>query len=285
MYICLGVAQKLSLIEEGTIGRTFDSFSFACNDHNFFMAINDIALFSINNREKVIIELLNDSTIQEALPFFYGTVLTVLLHMHFKFPIHASAVLSKSGLNLFCAASGTGKSTLAFNLFKRGYPLFSDDKCILKWDRILKKYISEPSIRAVRLWQDAMDSMNNPEELINGIPVLAKEDKYQYNMDEVMYDKPHIVNRIYIIRKVEGLDKITIWKLVKKEKINALKAQIHRPGLVIGEDIKKRFNLFINNLASQIPVFFVRRPVNITVHDFVDFMERHMNRTVKKKKI
>jgi hypothetical protein len=41
--------------------------------------------------------------------------------------LHASAVLTPHGLLALCAASGIGKSTLAFGLSRRGYPLWADD--------------------------------------------------------------------------------------------------------------------------------------------------------------
>ena len=41
--------------------------------------------------------------------------------------LHASAVAFPAGVVSFCGASRTGKSTLAFALSRRGYPLWSDD--------------------------------------------------------------------------------------------------------------------------------------------------------------
>ncbi len=264
---------------DDVLTRKNGDFILQCGSHDFFMQIENVAKYSIINREKAFIELVEKSTIEEALPYFYGTVLTVILHMNMRFPIHASAVLSKDGLNLFCAASGTGKSTLAFNLFKKGYPLFSDDKCVLKWDYVLKKFTSIPSVRAVRLWQDAIDKLERPDDLQNGTEVIAKKDKYQFNLDDGMYDRIHMVNKIFVIRKVKDLDQITIRPLRPKEKIQAIRNQIHRPGLVIGEDIKKRHQKFVNNAARLIPIFFVRRPENVPVEKFVAFMQRFIGET------
>ncbi|HEX4463845.1 MAG TPA: hypothetical protein VH042_04305 [Solirubrobacterales bacterium] len=45
--------------------------------------------------------------------------------------LHASAVLTDRGVVAIAAASGTGKSTLALELVKRGWPLFADDTVVL----------------------------------------------------------------------------------------------------------------------------------------------------------
>ncbi len=41
--------------------------------------------------------------------------------------LHASAILTSRGVAAFCASAETGKSTLAYALSRRGYPLWADD--------------------------------------------------------------------------------------------------------------------------------------------------------------
>ncbi len=41
--------------------------------------------------------------------------------------LHASGVRAASGVVAFCGTSGTGKSTVAYGLSRRGYPLWGDD--------------------------------------------------------------------------------------------------------------------------------------------------------------
>jgi hypothetical protein len=45
--------------------------------------------------------------------------------------LHASAVLTDHGVVAIAAPSGTGKSTLALELVRRGWPLFADDTVVL----------------------------------------------------------------------------------------------------------------------------------------------------------
>ena len=143
----------------------------------------------------------------------------------------------------------------------------------MKWDNILQKYLSEPSIRAVRLWQNSIEDANSPDFLKDGAPVIAKKDKFQFNLDENMYGRLHMIHKIFVIRKVPNLQSPKISILRGREKIMALKKQTHRPGLIIGEDIQERYQRFVKNLVRFVPVYFVRRPENIPIQEFVDFME------------
>jgi hypothetical protein len=49
--------------------------------------------------------------------------------------LHASAVVAPAGLAVFCARSGTGKSTIASRLGIRGYDLWADDVLVWAADR------------------------------------------------------------------------------------------------------------------------------------------------------
>jgi serine kinase of HPr protein (carbohydrate metabolism regulator) len=44
--------------------------------------------------------------------------------------LHASAVRTPGGVAAFCGMSGTGKSTVAYGLSRRGYPLWADDAVV-----------------------------------------------------------------------------------------------------------------------------------------------------------
>ena len=46
--------------------------------------------------------------------------------------LHASAIVCQSGVVAFCAASETGKSTIAFALRRRGYPQWADDGVVFR---------------------------------------------------------------------------------------------------------------------------------------------------------
>jgi hypothetical protein len=58
---------------------------------------------------------------------YWRSVLPMAVQLGGREVLHASAVLTTAGVVGFCAASMTGKSTLAYELSRRGYGLWSDD--------------------------------------------------------------------------------------------------------------------------------------------------------------
>jgi hypothetical protein len=63
--------------------------------------------------------------------------------------LHASAVSAPAGVVALCAASGTGKSTLAYGLSRRGLPLWSDD--LVAWSARDGCALAEPLAFELRL--------------------------------------------------------------------------------------------------------------------------------------
>jgi len=58
---------------------------------------------------------------------YHRSVLPMILQAHHTEVLHASAVLAQHGVIALCATSGTGKSTLAAGLGRRGYRVWADD--------------------------------------------------------------------------------------------------------------------------------------------------------------
>jgi hypothetical protein len=58
---------------------------------------------------------------------YQRAVLPMVLQVSGREVLHASAVLVHGRVVAFCAVSGTGKSTIAYGLSRRGHPLWGDD--------------------------------------------------------------------------------------------------------------------------------------------------------------
>jgi hypothetical protein len=63
---------------------------------------------------------------------YYAAALPLALQASGFEALHGSAVGSSSGVTAFCALSGIGKSTVAYAMSRRGYPLWADDAVIFE---------------------------------------------------------------------------------------------------------------------------------------------------------
>ena len=62
---------------------------------------------------------------------YLRAVLPLVLQLRGHEVLHASAVSTPRGLVVLCGVSGTGKSTFAYGLSRRGFPLWADDAVVL----------------------------------------------------------------------------------------------------------------------------------------------------------
>lgn len=226
----------------------------------------------------ITIDLYMEEHANSMLAWLYGSVLTAALQLHNRFALHASAVQVDGKLSLFCGHSGIGKSTLAVQLGNRGYPLFSDDKCVLNWNEAIRLYEAQPSLQIVRLWEDATDKLGEQEIFDNPTPVVNKLDKFQYiiNEENVMRD-PVPIDRIHIILNSEE-EEIRINELTGMKKIKAIQTQTHRKNYINGLGKTKVYWEFMDHLVKQVPVFVVRRPNGTPIEKWVDFMQHQIDK-------
>jgi hypothetical protein len=89
---------------------------------------------------------------------FHRAVLPMVLQASDTEVLHASGVRVRRGVMAFCARSGTGKSTLAFGLSRRGYRMWADDAVAFAGSGPRVKALPLPF--AVRLRPDAVAYLN-----------------------------------------------------------------------------------------------------------------------------
>ena len=92
------------------------------------MHLPGLASFRFSSRSDEIAALVNIATGEElVLDAYRRRVLPMVLQVSGRELLHASALRLPAGVIALCADSGTGKSTIAFGLNSRGYPLWADD--------------------------------------------------------------------------------------------------------------------------------------------------------------
>lgn len=223
---------------------------------------------------EVILDFRKTSDPQTLLSFFYGTGLAVILQMQGKFPLHASGVLMNKKLKLFCGPSGIGKSTLTAYLKTQGHTIFTDDKCLLFYDKITAQWKAHPSLQIMRLWKDATASMSTASFLKNPVPVLYNDDKYQYQIlasEQVVHDAP--LSSIYILATDEALKAPTCRLIQGIDKMKHLQEQVFRREMVQGFDQELALWRFISQLAKDTTVYLITRPTSLPIVDMGAFVE------------
>ena len=94
----------------------------------YWMHLPGLASFRFSSRgDEVAATVAGAATEELVLDAYRRRVLPMALQVCGREVLHASAVRSPAGVTALCADSETGKSTIAFGLSGRGYPLWADD--------------------------------------------------------------------------------------------------------------------------------------------------------------
>jgi hypothetical protein len=99
-------------------------------DSHYWIDVADVGAFRFDPESHEVRAEVRRGTDSELLLHAFRTkVLPIALHViHGYQALHASAILlGSSGIVAFCARSETGKSTIAYGMQLRGYPIWGDD--------------------------------------------------------------------------------------------------------------------------------------------------------------
>jgi hypothetical protein len=101
-------------------------------DSKYWMYFPQLASYSFTlNADEVVAFPEGNAQLTAVWDTYYRSVLPIALQVFGREALHASAVQTQFGVVAFCAVSETGKSTIAYGLKQRGYPLWADDAVVL----------------------------------------------------------------------------------------------------------------------------------------------------------
>ena len=250
-------------------------------ENYFYLELVNIVKYEVRNNLNsayIFVNVLNPEKLFIVYAWFYGSVLTAALHMRDIFALHSSALIGKQNdLILFSGRSGIGKSTIAANLYNRGYKIVTDDKCVLKWDQSLNRFVVQPAIQIIRLWEDAIDNLESINFLEDKTPVADKLNKFQFKINISNDDLSALkFKSINIIRNTKPKTTLMINQINGRRKLRLLQQQTHRV-----ENIKPLNKMeshwnFVQRLANQCTINVILRPKGTSIETFTSFVEEQL---------
>src|SRR5437763_1467997 len=101
--------------------------------HERWMYLPGVGSYRIRPGEREIFAIPHSSEVADLVAAgYWRSVLPMAVQLGGREVLHASAVQTATGVVGFCAVSMTGKSTLAYELSRRGYGLWGDDALAFK---------------------------------------------------------------------------------------------------------------------------------------------------------
>lgn len=126
-------------------------------DGTCLFTLRGFGRFLIVGGTKVVVERFRQVTEGELRVFLFGTVLSIVAHQRGLLPLHASAVQIGDRAVVLMGPSGSGKSSLAAALSRRGHVYLTDDVAVIDTEtpegpRLL------PAFSSAKLWEDTVQS-------------------------------------------------------------------------------------------------------------------------------
>ncbi|WP_127530387.1 HPr kinase/phosphorylase [Paenibacillus kobensis] len=241
---------------------------YACFDQQFIMLVPDVAIFAVQEGRSIIVSPFEGADSRMIRLYLLGTCMGMVLMQRRVLPLHGSVVVIGGQGYAFVGDSGAGKSTLAAALLKQGCPLVTDDVIAVSIDTDTGRPIVSPAYPQQKLWQSSIDQLNMDADGYNKI----YSDKFAIPVQEQFYSQPIPLAGLFELDKtLDG--EIELSNYQPLERLAVLRKHTFRSFLVERINAQQWHFSSITQVASQVPIYRLRRPIDrSTVQQLVELI-------------
>lgn len=232
-------------------------YKFVNNIYDITYFFDDIPLFKIKDGKEIILNPDIFSESKFSLPYIrsliLGVGLGVLLMQQGHLVLHGSAINVNGNAIAFLGNSGSGKSTMATFLSKKGYPLITDDVLVTRMDENYQPFVVS-SFPKVKIWDDTIEFMDDKKDKIQIHPEIKK---YFYTVPNYSKLESMPLKSIYIFD--DGIKNEIIVLNHQDALINVLK-NVYCINILDNDTDRKSIDfLQCADLIKNVPVKILRR--------------------------
>jgi hypothetical protein len=244
------------------------SFFENCPDE-FLFNLEGVGRFWVGHGEEVRVEAAKNGDDEQIEGYLFGLLFGMVLHQRGILPIHASAIATPKGAVLFMGASGRGKSTLAGEFGRRGYPILADDICAIT--NVLNVSRMHAARSLLHLLPDSLSRLGIAE---SGLEVASYNPlKRRFPVDPASAADSVPVCAAYALEPSD-VDEVCLARLSGFDKISTLLPNIYRVNILSAHDLASTYFGQIAALARTAKVSTVRRPtVGFRLSELADRLE------------
>jgi hypothetical protein len=222
----------------------------------FLLRVPRLARFLIAQGQEIVVELEADAKERDATGFVLGTSFGILLHQRGALVLHGAAVASDGRAIAICGMSGTGKSTLAAALCRKGCSFAADDICVIGLNGQGEPIVQSDG-RQLKLWHEAITELNLRER--RGEAVRDTFQKYYIQPFDRIAEPPKL-SAIYVLRDSHQAMQAGIESLALADAMRILEYQYYRPRIRAKMATKSEMLLQGAAVFGHAKVFLLNRP-------------------------
>lgn len=256
-----------SQVPEGRVERVW----YQATPGQFVLEVDRVARFSVRQGRHIIIDRHPDAIDDNVRVFLLGSVFGALLHQRGSLVLHGSTIKVDNGCVVFLGKSGTGKSTLAAALRRKGYSSLGDDLCVVSIDDAGVPYAA-PAYPQAKLWGDTLQRLGIDETGLRRVrPSRAKK---AVPIEDAWHEGHVPVKRLYVLSPGWRKQHPVLQPISGSVKFRVLRDYTYRVEFLQGLDLTLQHFKQVAELASRLPITRVVRPADgFLLDEFVDTIE------------
>jgi hypothetical protein len=186
----------------------------------------------------------------------HRTVLGLLCHLRGLIPLHASCVRIGDGVVAFTGRSGIGKSSMAAALWRLGYPIASDDVCVIQvGDEGVTTLAAFPRLR---LWSDGVERLALDPSRLTRVQGRAGVHKYSVPVVDRFDPRPAPIVAMYHLADDLSPTHELRRALAGMDAFVRLRRVVYRRRAVENRTVQLFADL--SRIAGEVPQWVVPRP-------------------------
>lgn len=218
-----------------------------CSTNDILYFFDGLPLFQVKNGSEINVN--KEAEVNAFLRFLIlGQGFGTLSMQRGNLVLHSSAIKVGDGAVAFTGWCGSGKSTIATAMNRKGYPFITDDILRIKFDTKLDLPIVFPSFPHVRLWDDSLKFLAENPRLHEKIH--PEVEKYSYKVNTGFFLDHIPLTTVFII---ENSDKYEIEPLKPQDALIELIKNSYAQNLFSNIDKSENF-IQCANLVSKVSV-------------------------------
>lgn len=238
--------------------------------NQLMLHIPEVAIFCIENGNKIIVSPFNENTEDEIRLYLLGTCMGALLMQRKIIPLHGSAIEIDGKAYAILGDCGAGKSTLAKAFLNRGYKLLTDDVIAITFSDKQEAF-AMPSYPQQKLW---MESLNHFQLESNQFkPLIDRETKFAIPADVSQFINEKLpLAGMYELFITEN-EEISITQVTNMNRFYTVFNQTFRNFFLEELGLMEWHFETSAKLVSQVPIYKIERPRAIfTVYDLTELI-------------
>ena len=182
------------------------------------------ARFLVRDGREVVVETVAPDVAEPLHRFLQGSCMGMLLLQRGVLPLHGTAVATQHGAVVFAGAVGSGKSSLATALLRRGCPLLADDLVALTHANGSAPTV-QPGLPYLKLWADTCHHFGI--DTTGLARVRADLDKFCWRVDGLHSTEPLPLHAVFVLAPNSG-DEPECRPLGGVDKVKELQAHLYK---------------------------------------------------------